>query len=97
MHTILSQLLQQNRTRRTGFQEGLSPGPCLALLLLSAERLQKLGIWILRNFEEALSWLPGCAGEPLGPSLLDFLGDNWVAACWIALGDRWVLHISFSY
>ena len=94
-HSFLS-FCSRTGLRRTGFQKGLSLGPCLALLLLSAERLQKLVSGSCVTLRKL--WVPASRAVPGNrwvPVFWTFMGDNWVAACWIALGDRWVLHISF--
>ena len=99
-HSFLN-LCSRTGLRSTGFQEGLSLGPCLALLLLSTERLQKLGSRVtsrklcLQASGTALGdrWVAASRAtlrDPWVPSSRTFSADNWVAACWIALGDRWV-------
>ena len=99
-HSFLS-FCSRTGPRSTGFQEGLSLGLCLALLLLSTERLQKLGyrassrkLWVA-----ASRTVPGdrwvaasraTLGDRWVPVSRTFSADNWVAACWIAPGDCWV-------
>ena len=99
-HSFLT-LCSRTGPRSTGFQEGLSLGPCLALLLLSMEHLQKLGSRVTSR----KLWVPASQTVPGDrwvaaslatlrdrwvPASQTFSADNWVTACWIALGDCWV-------